>query len=150
MGETRQIRNSLGVLNIYFKALWMPILFFILPLGLAILITWTALSNKEWGFLAFAIFMWLGTGLLLYSFWDYIVDVWRDAFGGKTAMGGRVSRKWVIEHSSHGSTTKEYQIALNDHSFEVSKKIYNWLSEGNEVVVHYWPRSETVAKVEKL
>ncbi len=144
------MRNSLGVLNIYFKALWMPLLFILLPLGAAIATTWAALFHNGWGLLAFAIFLWLGGGFLAWALSDQVRDVWRDAFGKRTTLRGRVSRKWVTERKEQGATFKDYEIAVNSHSFEVSKKIYNWLAKGDAVVVHYWPQSETVAKVEKF
>lgn len=144
------MRNSRGVLNIYWKALWMPLLFIVLPLATGIVLTYFGSSEREWGLLALGVFMLLGGGFWAWASSEEVWHVWTDTFSRQTTMRGSISRKWVTEHSSHGGTLKEYQIGVDHHSFEVSKKIYNWLSHGDTVVIHYWPRSETVAKVEKL
>ncbi len=143
------MRNSFGGLNIYQKALWWSLLYIFLPGG-AILITWYALFENP-GAWIHAIYLWLlcgfGVWALRHRFWD----TWRDAFARRTTtLKGNVGRKWVTERTEQGATLKDYEIAVNHRSFEVSKKIYNWLSEGDEVVVHYWPRTETVSKVEKI
>lgn len=150
MKKIRQMRNSLGVLNIYFKAIWMPLLFFLLPLGVAIFATWAALFWNGWIAVGFAIFLWLCAGFLIWVLEEQVRDVWRDAFGKRTTLRGSVSRKWVTERTERSTTFKDYEIAVSYQSFEVSKKIYNWLAKGDTVVVHYWPRSKTVARIEKV
>ena len=47
------------------------------------------------------------------------------------------------------STISTYHIAVLEHELEVSERIYTWLSEGDSVVVFYWPRSKAVSRVDK-
>jgi hypothetical protein len=148
------MRNRMGLLNIYWKALWMTVLIIVLPLGAASAATWGGLSTGEWGLLGFAIFLWLLAGFVIWLFRDEFWDVWRDAVGGRASVSGSVSRKWVdkttLYHRGIRDTSKDYSIGVKRHDFKVSRRIYLWLSQGDEVVVHYWLRTETVSKVERL
>ncbi len=153
------MRNSFGVLNIYFKALRMIGLVLGI-LGFAVGFTWLALPAVEalwlgplrWFFttlvIFFVIFLWLLTGLIFYfhvlgaEAWD----VWRDVFGRAHTLRGHVSRKWDTVESDGEHTW----IAVSRLPFEVCRPLHDCLSQGDEVVVHYRPRSKTVARVEKL
>ncbi len=154
------MRNNVGALNIYLKAVGRSslLLLFLWPPFLAI---WAALDHWGWGSV-----VWFGILSLVGLFFAYRIfgpaarDVWRDVFSRRTSLSGRLVRKTITEHSggSAGPYTyfpsKDYHIIISgpiisDRKFDVSKKIYDWLSLGDEVVIHYWPYSETVVKVEK-
>lgn len=150
------MRNNVGALTIYLKAVGRSslLLLFLWPPFLAI---WAALDHWGWGSV-----VWFGILSLVGLFFAYRIfgpaarDVWRDVFSGRTSLSGRVVRKAITEHSggSAGPYTyfpsKDYHIIISGRKFDVSKKIHDWLSLDDEVVVHYWPHSETVARVDRV
>ncbi len=148
-----QMRNGLGVLNIYLKLFWWSVLS-ILILGAAIALTWAtiAMDSPRW-FVIMPIMLWLVVSAVVFAYWDTVRDVWRDMLSGHTTRKGRVVRKRVekeVKGYEHAVIETKYYIAVGVRWFRVSKKIHNWLSEGDTVVIHYWPRSETVARVEMM
>jgi len=155
MRKTSQMRNSFGPSKIYLKAILFTFLGIFMPVG-ALVATWFAWHFWEgWERYCMVAFLVAFAGLGLWGAVTELPRHWRDAFGGTTTLTGHVTRKWFTEKSGaagYGQTArwKEFHIAVNDQSFGVSRRIHDWLSQGDEVVVHYWPRTEHVAKVEKF
>lgn len=159
MNNIHQMRNGLGVLLIYIKVIWWSLLF-ILIFAVDIAATWASFTWELW-LLLLTIPLWVITLLAVWAYWDDTISpVWRDVFGGCTILEGRVTGKRVSKEtisgyagpyagSIHISETK-YHIGVGHRRFRVSKKIHNWFSEGDTVVIHYWPHSETVARVEMM
>ncbi|MBA7482141.1 hypothetical protein ES707_17623 [subsurface metagenome] len=154
MKNKKQMINGLGILNIYLKALWSAFLLILVPLGLAVLITWTALFDKDWDIVIFASILWpaLCVWLVFGGAWPW--DIWKDIFIGRTTVEGQVTGFGSETTTSQDGTWKEYYIYVKHNSrrstFRLSKGIHNWLTKGDTVAVHYWPHSGTVASVEKL
>ena len=73
---------------------------------------------------------------------------------GQTKLVGSVSRKWDKKqrYSSPygGGVTTKYNIDIKGMSFQVSKKIYDWLMKGDEVCVSYWPHTKTVSSIDRV
>ena len=156
------MRNGLGVLNIWINALgW----------SLATVVT------LFWGirFLMIAGSPVSVLGLLggilslggLAILWFYATTAWLDLSSKRIRVAGRIYKKWTVTIPSFSSqvisssalsrpgyrtvpsTISTYHIAILEQELEVSEKIYNWLSEGDSVVVSYWPRSRVVSRVDK-
>lgn len=155
----RRMRNGLGVLHIYFKALlYSYLLLFVLVFvaviaGVSSSIIGQASPPEEgvWWFPIIAVFV----ALLSYGLLFYFTrrrkfgTIFRDVFNKPTKLTGQVSSTWS-KTTSGLYTTTEHFITVRGESFPVFSKIHDWLSQGDEVVVHYWPRSKTVSKVERL
>lgn len=74
----------------------------------------------------------------------------RDLLNGRTKIVGFVTAKSVIEKVTDGLGTIEHPIIRVDGApFDVSHNIYNWVEEGDEVVVTFWRRVEGVVRVVK-
>lgn len=161
-GKARQIRhmrNGLGPLHIYFKALlYSYLLFFALVFAAVISGVSAGIMGQGsppeegvWWFpIIFFLVALLVFGVLYYStrrkrFWG----VYRDVLSSRTKLSGRVSRKWVtVTHGQY--TTRQHRIEVDGKSFEIFGRIYEQLWRGDEVIVSYWPHSGTVASVERL
>ncbi|MCZ6891581.1 MAG: hypothetical protein O7F09_03600 [Chloroflexi bacterium] len=155
------MRNGLGVLNIWINALaWSLVAPVILFWGVRFLI----IAGSPVSILGL-----LG-GLLtlggLAILWFFAATAWLDLLSKRIEVAGRVYRKWTVTTPSYSSqiiassalrpgyrtvpsTISTYHIAILDQELEVSERIYNWLSEGEDVVVSYWPRSKVVSRVDK-
>jgi len=83
-------------------------------------------------------------------------NVLRDLFSKRTETIGRVSNKSTVTREvetpagTHSHNVTTYYITVGRLEFKVTKAIYDWLRYNDEVVVDHWPRSKTVAKVERL
>ena len=143
------MRNSLGVLNIYFKALGWSLFALWLGGGALFLSIWFTFHENIWWAVIIGLLFFCG---FLYMLVKYIGlwNIWQDVFSRRAKLMGRVSAKWVTAKSEQGYAFTDYYIAVNDRSFTVSRRLYGWLSQGDDVVVDYWPHSRTVAWVEKL
>jgi len=148
--QIRYMRNGLGALHIYFRAmLYSYLLFFVLVGAVIVAAIIASVTGQNYAlivvFLAVVFY-----GALYYftrhaKFWG----IYRDVFSGRTKISGHVSRKWV--RTSHNMyTTRQHWIKVNGKSFEVFGKVHEQIREGDEVTISYWPRSETVASVERL
>ena len=96
----------------------------------------------------------LGSGVAVLGLWLLVfhaVPATLDLFGKPSQEIGRVNRVWsdTVTPPMSFSSTYRY-IDVVSHKFKVSQAIHNWLSEGDEVVVSYWPRSELVKRVDKV
>lgn len=146
MARIHQMRNGLGILHVYFRAI--PYLFLLLfGMALPFLIA-MGISGGNLSISVFVALLFLG--VLFYftrrrKFWT----IFRDVFSRRTTVTGRVSRTWV-KTTSGMYTTTEHFINIRGEVFPVSGKICDWLFKGDEVVVCYWPHSKTVAWVEKV
>lgn len=60
---------------------------------------------------------------------------------GQTETIGRVSTK-IVE--------KGFFIWVAEQEFNVSREIFNYVSEDDGVVVSHWPRSKVVSRVDKV
>ncbi len=147
------MRNYFGVLNIFLKAiLWSYVALFLLGFSLPF---YFGAFVAGWWFL-------IVPALLINGLFVAIatrVGVWgifRDVFTRRTKLEGRVSRKWIKQTYTQpssdypGGTTRDYHIVVEGEEFTVSRRIYSWLSQGHEVVVHHWPHSKTVSRVDKI
>ena len=159
--QIRRIRNGLGVMHIYFKALLYSYSLLFVLVGVSVIagisssIVGQGRPPEEgvWWFPFIAVFLALFSyGALYYftrrrKFWA----IFRDVFSKPTKVRGRVTDK-QIETTSGQYTTIEHLITLSGDSgtFPVFGKIYDWLWRGDEVVVCCWPRSRTVAWVERV
>ena len=90
-------------------------------------------------------------------FW--CTDYLRDIKDGHVELNGSVIRKWVREepYSSQygGGVDRYHKIQVKGKSgdvrdFDVPEKFYDRLREGDEVVVTYWPRTNTLAGIDIL
>ena len=65
-----------------------------------------------------------------------------------------VNKHWHHEvQSSYGgavSTSRYHNVQVGEVSFDISRQIYHWLSEGDEVCVTYWPRTKVVRRVDMV
>ena len=74
----------------------------------------------------------------------------RDLINGRTKIVGFVTAKSVTEEVTDGIGTLERPvIRVEGVPFEVSHRIYDWVEEGDEVVVTYWKRVLGVVSVVK-
>ena len=157
-------RNGLGMFNIYLEA-FSIISISILSIISGALLGWVAWSNRVWGYYWGATILWLISFFLFFVFLFFlkskVPNLARDILNGPTTKMGHISVKWATEESTEtGSGFKahvaKHHIAVNGHRFSVSRRLYDWLSKDDEVVVHYWSRSDfliewlTVARIEKL
>lgn len=154
-----QMRDSFGPSKIYLTAILFTFLSIFMPLGMLVgaWFAWHFLGGWEGYFVVASLVAFAGLGL--YGGVREVPRHWRDAFGGTTILTGHVSRKWITEETvvtgSPGvgaakTTEKHFRLAVNSHEFPVSRRLYGWLYQGDEVVAHYWPRSNSVSKVERL
>ena len=76
--------------------------------------------------------------------------VWRDVFSASSQLVAAVTKVGTYEASStFGRSDTHCVITVAEQEFEVRKKIYAWLVEGEEVVVSYWPHTKTVSRMDK-
>ena len=61
---------------------------------------------------------------------------------------GTVERKW--RWTDEEVALNHFRIRVRDLPFEVSDKIYESLSVGEEVLITFWPRDKAVASVKKF
>ena len=156
------MRNGLGVLNIWINALgWALATLVILFWGVRFIIiagSPVTILGLLGGLLSLG-----GLAIL----WFFATTAWLDLLSKRIAMAGRVYRKWTVTTPSYSSqvisssalarpgyrtvpsTISTYHIAILEQELEVSERIYNWLSEGDDVVVTCWPRSKVVSRVDK-
>ncbi len=130
----RQMRNYSGGANIYLKALGWSLfaLFFASALGFSMMVI--GLQFSLW---------WLVVGLLIFGGLFYLIGRWRGLW--------KIWRDLYTVAAEGGTTTAwKTGFDVEDESFKVDEEISDWLQTGDEVVVHYWPHSKTVARVEKL
>lgn len=145
------MRNGLGRLSIY---LWLTfwLLFGLGGFGGAYMLIWV--NGVSWFSVLFSVFF-VGFGLgMLFMCTEYL----RDIKDGNVELAGSVIRKWVKEEgwSNQGASgvNRYHQILVQGSSsearvFGISKGIHDWLYEGDEVVVTFWPRTETVVRIDK-
>lgn len=150
--QISQMRKS-GELNIYLEALFsVPALGFAVP-GVAGMLQ-VIQEGELWALIGVA----LGGGAI--GMWVYaggrmgLWQVWRDVFSRRTTMKDRVNEHWVKNIKTPGfegeyGSNKYYGVTVDDQPFNVSERIYNWLCEGDIIVVHYWPHSKRVTRIEK-
>jgi len=149
----REMQNYLGVLNIYILTFLRIFLFILLPI-IGGWCGWSLWSKGGSGYLV-AVILWLASGLLLFCSKEVVPAYVRDVFGGRTTLTGSVAGKGVTEETGlvlYGVNIKRkvFRIRVHGFVFTVSRRLYDWLSEGDEVAIHYWPHSERVSKVERL
>ena len=83
------------------------------------------------------------------SVWTWFATI-VDLINGSVEIQGPVSR-WMTEvQLDEGGTSYHYEIQVQGREFEVERSIYYWVSEGEKVVVRFWPRTKTVIEVRKL
>lgn len=144
------MQNSLGVTAIYLKALWITAILILAPLGIAIIIG-LSVSNGNWSNFIVALGIWAPLLVTLDMMKGRPRDILQDALSKQATWKGTIGGKWAKEKDAQGELLiKDYNITVNNHSFNVSENIYNWLSEGNKILIYYYPYSQTVIKVKKL
>lgn len=153
------MRNSFGFLNIHTGLLRSGFLAFFW-LAMAVVIIWQVIINttesKVWVWaIPLAVVILGGITFLVFLL---VRDHIKDIRMGQTKAVGRVRRKWDKKEggSSYGPGTTysyvtiTYYIAVNGETFEVSKKVYDWLRPDEEVCITYWPHTNTVSRVDKI
>ena len=74
----------------------------------------------------------------------------RVLFGGRSDIDGSVTAKAATEEVTDNPGLVEYpNIQVGGNLFVVSHSIYNWVEEGDEVVVTFWQRNRGVVSVVK-
>ena len=84
-----------------------------------------------------------------------IKDTVRDLRDGSIDLAFRVRRKWLKEvpvYSEFANRAELYFVQAEEASsalreFQVTANIYNEVREGDEIVVSYYPRRQTIARV---
>ena len=148
------MRNSFGSLNIYRDLLFFSLAFCVF-VAASILVPWFAILPQGWKIWSWAIpLAVVGFGGVAFLLFMVVKDHIKDIRAGKTKAVGTVSRKWDKKESgsSDGASyvTITYYIAVNGETFEVSKKVYDWLRTDEEVCITYWPHTNTVGRVDKI
>ena len=116
-----------------------------------IFIIWRVIAPLGWKISAWAIPLAMVLyGGLTFLFFSMVRDCVKDIRVGQTKMVGRVRRKWVSHGSDGGFSWSAHHIGVNGLSFKVSQGIHDWVSEGEEVCVNYWPNTKTVSRVDKI
>ena len=69
----------------------------------------------------------------------------RDLIAGSVELVGTVT-----EMSVTGDEDTYFWLHVQGRAFRVTMDIYNWVSEGEEVAVKFWPRTKIVDTVRKL
>lgn len=142
------MRNGLGALNIYLGLIGITfVLFFCI--GFTIVVIWKIMIPEgriTWGPSLMAV---VGVGIASVCAWGILRAV-KDIRGGQTSLVGFVDERKIINHHSYqGGTSRTRRISVEGVSFNISKRIYNWVSQGDEIFVTYWLRTRTVSKVSK-
>ncbi len=139
--------NKLGSLNIYIvlgKRLGF-LLLICLPIAILISSTWQ--YALIWTILLIVIVSFLSGFFRPFS----VPHCVKDVIEGQTELTGVVNKhSHHAVQSSYGgavSTSRYYNVQIGEVSFEISRQIYHWLSEGDEVCVTYWPRTKVVRSV---
>ena len=52
--------------------------------------------------------------------------------------------------AGQGRSAQVQDKQVGEVSFDISRQIYHWLSEGDEVCVTYWPRTKVVRRVDMV
>ena len=87
-------------------------------------------------------------GPLSFLFLRIVAKMVLDLLGGSVSLVG-TARKWVGYDS--GGVASYYCLEVKGRIFEIRQAdIYNWVSEGEEVVVKFWPRTEILGEVKRL
>ncbi len=156
------MRNGLGVLNIWINAIgWSIATLALLFWGVRLLLiagSPVSILGLIGGILALG-----GLAIL----WFFAATAWLDLLDRRIKLTGRIYKKWTVTTPSYSSqviassalsrpgyrnapsTISTYHIAILDQELEVSERVHNWLSEGDNVIVSYWPRSKVVSRVDK-
>ena len=100
-----------------------------------------------WVGLAFAL---LGSWLIWKSI-GHRSDVKADRRSGTAELSGTVSERHEQTTESYGeygsaSTTSHY-IRVRNRKFGISQALYHWIGRGDEVVVSFYPRTQTLVEV---
>ena len=156
------MRNGFGALNIWINAIgWSIATLALLFWGVGLLLiagSPVSILGLIGGLLALG-----GLALL----WFFAATAWLDLLDNRIKLTGRIYKKWTVTTPSYSSqiiassalarpgyrtaasTISIYHITVMDQELEVSERIHNWLSEGDNVTVSYWPRSKVVSRVDK-
>jgi len=139
--------NSWGPLNIYFSLFWVTIALCILGGAIVFMIFQGVVALGIVGFVLAAVFGGAALFMLRY-FTRYIKDI----IGEQTTLVGFVYGKetktdYGNPYAPGKSTTRSFEVA--GISFKVSKAMYNWVSDFDEIRVTYWPRTKTLCKASK-
>ena len=145
------MRNKLGSLNIYLE-MWWHVWFILLFMAGMIYFIWLVIIPLGWKIWSWAIPLTiLIYGGLSFLFFAMARGCVKDIRVGRTKVIGCVNRKWV----SHGTglatgLVKDHNISVKGIRFEVSRRIYDWLLEGDEVCVTYWPHTLKVSRIDRV
>ena len=155
------MRNGLGVLNIWINALGWSL---VAPVVLFWGVRFVIIAGSPVSILGLLGGLLILGGLAI--LWFFATTAWLDLLTKRIEVAGRVYRKWTVTTPSYSSqviassalrpgyrtvpsTISTYHIAILEQEFEVSERIYNWLAEGDGVLVSYWPRSKVVSRIDK-
>ena len=155
------MRNGLGALNIWINALGWSL---VAPVVLFWGVRFVIIAGSPVSILGLLGGLLILGGLAI--LWFFVTTSWLDLLNKRIAVAGRIYRKWTVTTPSYSSqviassalrpgyrtvpsTISTYHIAIQEQEFEVSERIYNWLAEGDDVLVSYWPRSKVVSRVDK-
>ena len=148
------MRDRLGSLKMYIRLCGLG-LFVLLFLGMTALLIWWVITAYGWEIWLWAVpLIIVASGWVTFSLLLWAGDYVKDIRVGCTKLVGSVSRKWDETQSysspEGGGVTTEYNIDIKGMAFQVSKKIYDWLLEGDEVCVSYWPHTKTVSRIDRV
>ena len=133
--------NGKPLLNILFP--WAFYLF----VGLAFLIGGGATINYQ-PFMSIVLFV-VGAITVLIGVLGGLSPM-RDLINGRSKIAGIVTAKSITEEVIDSLDTLEHPvIRVEGAPFDVSHRIYDWVEEGDEVVVTFWKRVELVVSVVK-
>ncbi len=81
-----------------------------------------------------------------------LVFLWRAAEMVRDLIAGSVELVGTVTGTSAAVVDEcaIYSLYVQGRAFSVTMDIYNWVSEGEEVAVKFWPRTKIVDTVRKL
>ena len=142
------MRNKLGSFYPYL-ALIGKLCLSCLFAGLLVVIVIYAIP-KRWTTWAWAIPLAAVCGYLAFMGLYSVLSNIKDIIGGRTIMTGTVNDKYTDQTPlPYGAASLNYKITVEGVPFEVSKKIYDWLSIGDEVHISYWPNTKKLYRTDK-
>ena len=122
-------------------------------LGVGIFAFYSAIASWDrlggWGMAGVVI---CGIVALSLALWGLTVTLNRISLmrAGLHYLDGKVGRKWVTTDDK--GNPRQCYMRVEGRPFKLTRHVYQWLSEGDRVVVVFWDwaRSQTVARVDKL
>jgi len=143
------MRNASPVSALLLGILIIPLIMLALA-GFGLYIIWAYVDavGWSWGLLGLLLIGPIGVWAIAMGIWcagKFPADTVLDLIKGAIQISGAVSGKSQVE--DEGSLS--YRIQVQGQDFQIKESIYDWVSEGEEVTVRYWPRINIVVEVRK-